>query len=149
MLRAKRLTPESVLNAMQTGDFYASSGVTLHRVDFDQQTKTIHIEIEPDGDATFTTEFIGTPRDFDKTTKARLDKDGNEVKGTIDYSSDVGKVFATHTGTSVSYSLTGNELYVRATVTSNKAPENPTSESPLSKAWTQPVGWKLDAQPQE
>ena len=36
--------------------------------------------------------------------------------------------------------MTGDELYVRATITSSKAPENPTSESPLKKAWTQPVG---------
>ncbi len=143
MLQAKRLSPESVLNAMKTGNFYASSGVTLQRVDFDPRTKTIRIEIEPDGDATFTTEFIGTPADFDKTTTARLGKDGSEVKGTLDYSSDVGKVLATETGLSVSYQLTGNELYVRATVTSSKAPDNPTSESPLEKAWTQPVGWVL------
>ena len=92
---------------------------------------------------TFTTEFIGTPKDFDKTTTTRLGKDGSEVKGTLDYSSDVGKVLATETGLSVSYQLTGNELYVRATITSSKAPDNPTSESPLQKAWTQPVGWVL------
>ena len=30
--------------------------------------------------------------------------------------------------------MTGDELYVRATITSNKAPESPTSESPLKKA---------------
>lgn len=148
MLQAKRLSPESILNAMKRGDFYASSGVELRRVEFDAATNTLHIEIEPDGDAIFTTEFIGTPADFDKTTTARVDKSGNEVKGTLDYSADVGKVLATETGTSVSYQLSGDELYVRATVTSNKAPENPTSESPLRKAWTQPVGWKLGAQPQ-
>jgi hypothetical protein len=143
MLQAKRLSPESILNAMKQGEFYASSGVELRRVEFDANTNTLHLDIEPDGDATFTTEFIGTPVDFDKTTAARVDKAGNEVKGTLDYSADVGKIFATKSGLSASYQLTGDELYIRATITSSKAPDSPTSESPLKKAWTQPVGWKF------
>ena len=72
----------------------------------------------------------------------RKDKEGNDVEGTLDYSADVGKVFATDEGHKVSYQMTGDELYVRATITSSKAPENRTSESPLKKAWTQPVGWR-------
>ncbi|MCA9214688.1 MAG: DUF3472 domain-containing protein [Planctomycetales bacterium] len=142
MLRAKHLTRESIVDAMKRGDFYASSGVSLREVDFDEASKMLNIEIEPDGDAEFTTQFIGTPVDFDKTTSQRKDKDGNAVNGTLDYSADVGKVFATQHGHSVSYQLTGDELYVRATITSNKSPEDPTSESPLAKAWTQPVGWR-------
>ena len=139
MLRAKYLTPESIVNAMKRGDFYASSGVVLHKVEFDEASTTLHIEIEPDGDAEFTTQFIGTPVDFDKTTMQRVDKEGNPVEGTLDYSDDVGKVFATQKGIKASYQLTRNELYVRAVITSNKAPDNATSESPLQKAWTQPI----------
>ena len=142
MLRAKFLSPESIVNAMQSGDFYASSGVVLSRVEYDEAKKTLHIDIEPDGDAEFTTQFIGTPVNFDSATRQRKDKDGNVVEGTLDYSSDVGKVLATAKGRSVNYQLTGDELYVRATITSNKAPESPTSESPLKKAWTQPIGWR-------
>ena len=142
MLRAKHLSPESIVNAMKRGDFYASSGVELNTVSFDTATKTLNIEIEPDGDAVFETRFIGTPIEFDHSTTQRVDKDGKPVEGTLDYSDDVGKVFATKTGLSVSYQLTGKELYVRATITSNKAPDNPSSESPLKKAWTQPFGWR-------
>ncbi len=142
MLRAKHLTPESVVNAMKQGDFYASSGVELESVEFDADTRQISIEIKPDGSAKFTTQFIGTPSDFDQTTQPRLDDQGNPINGTLDYSDDVGKVFATEEGHSVSYQLTGDELYVRAVITSNRAPVNPTNESPLKKAWTQPVGWR-------
>ena len=127
---------------MKQGDFYASSGVVLNKIEFDAARKTLSIEIEPDGDAEFTTQFIGTPTDFDRTTTQRKDKEGNPVEGTLDYSADVGKVFAEKMGHNVSYQLTGDELYVRATITSNKAPESPTSESPLKKAWTQPFGWR-------
>ena len=113
---------------------------------FDAATKTLNIEIEPAGTAEFTTQFIGTPIKFDQTTEQRIDEDGKPVEGTLDYSDDVGKVMATQTGLSASYQLTGKELYVRATITSNKAPDNPSSESPFGKAWTQPVGWRVHLQ---
>ena len=142
MLRAKFLSPESIVNAMKRGEFYASSGVVLNRVEFEKTNKTLHIEIEPDGDAEFTTKFIGTPTDFDKKTTQRRDKEGNAIEGTLDYSAEVGKVFATEKGHNVSYQMTGGELYIRATITSSKAPADPTSESPFAKAWTQPVGWR-------
>ena len=142
MLRAKFLSPESIVKAMKQGDFYASSGVVLNKVEFNEANKTLYIEIKPDGDAEFTTQFIGTSVDFDKSTTQRKDKEGNPVQGTLDYSTEVGEVFATQKGRNVSYLLTGDELYVRATITSNKTPENPTSESPLKKAWTQPFGWR-------
>ncbi len=143
MVRSRWLTPESILNAMIRGDFYASTGVELERIDFDATSGTLTLQIKPDGDATFTTEFIGTPVNFDQATKARIDPKSDEpVPGTLDYSADVGKVFATATGLTAIYRMAGDELYVRATVTSNKSPANPTTESPYQKAWTQPVGWQ-------
>ena len=142
MLRAEHLSPEAIVNAMKRGDFYASSGVELRKLEFDASTRTLRIEIEPDGDAEFTTRFIGTPVDYDATTTQRVDDTGAPIDGTLDYSPDVGKTFATQTGLSVSYQLTGRELFVRATITSNKPPQNPSSESPLQQAWTQPFGWR-------
>lgn len=143
MVRAKFLTPESILYAMKRGDFYASTGVELERYEFDEATGTLSLEIKPDGNAQFTTQFIGTPIEFDRTTTPRIDPESKEtVEGTLDYSSDVGKVFATVTGLKATYRLTGDELYVRATVTSDQPPANPTRESPFGKAWTQPVGWR-------
>ena len=143
MVRSRWLTPESILRAMTRGDFYASTGVELERVDFDATSGTLTLQIKPDGDAKFTTEFIGTPVGFDQSTKPRIDpKTGQAVQGTLDYSADVGKVFATVSGLTATYRMNGDELYIRATVTSDKPPSNPTTESPLKKAWTQPVGWQ-------
>jgi hypothetical protein len=45
-------------------------------------------------------------------------------------------------GTKAEYQLTGDELYVRAVVTSSLAPENPSFENQKAQAWTQPVGWQ-------
>ena len=78
------------------------------------------------------------------TTRAspRIDKSGKPIRSTRKYSDDVGKVFATVEGTSPSYTLTGNELYVRAVVTSTKPPTHPSFKKQLQQAWTQPVGWE-------
>ena len=38
--------------------------------------------------------------------------------------------------------LTGEELYVRAVVTSDRPPENPSFPDQKAQAWTQPVGWE-------
>ena len=143
MLRARQLTPESIVTAMQRGDFYASNGVELLRVDFDTKTGILQIEIKPAGTAQFTTEFIGTPVGFDATSKPRISKKTKKpIPGTRNYSADVGKVFKSVQGLTATYQLTGKELYVRARITSDQAPANPTTESSHSQAWTQPVGWQ-------
>ena len=76
-----------------------------------------------------------------------VDKEGKEIVATRTYSSDVGKVLAKITGTSATYQLTGNELYVRAVVTSTKKHWNPSLENQTEQAWTQPVGWQKHIQP--
>jgi hypothetical protein len=58
------------------------------------------------------------------------------------YSDDVGKVLATVEGARAYYVLTGEELYVRAVVTSDQPPENPSFPGQKAQAWTQPVGWE-------
>jgi hypothetical protein len=40
------------------------------------------------------------------------------------------------------YELTGDELYVRAVVTSSKPPHDPSFKDQREQAWTQPVGWE-------
>ena len=123
MVRSRWLTPESILTAMKIGDFYASTGVDLERLEFDESNRTITIEIKAEGDSQFTTQFIGTPKTFDQSTKARVAPSGNsETPETLDYSEDVRKVFATVTGLKATYTLSGEELYVRACITSNKPP---------------------------
>lgn len=144
VVRSRWLTPESILVAMKKGDFYASTGVELERLEFDHSERTLTLHIKPDGDAQFTTHFIGTPIQYNRATKLHKIPETDEVVSDMqDYSADVGKVFATVIGHTATYQLTGEELYVRATVTSNKPPVDPTTESPYQKAWTQPVGWQI------
>ena len=60
----------------------------------------------------------------------------------VPVSGDVGAVLASARGTRAAYKLTGRELYVRATITSTRAADNPAFEGQLKQAWTQPVGWE-------
>jgi hypothetical protein len=120
-VRATGLTVEAIIAAMEAGDFYASSGVVLADVKFDKGNRTVRIDIEPDGDAKFTTRFVGT------TTGA---------------TPEVGVTFATVEGPNPTYRLTGRELYVRAIVSADRPPTNPSFQGQVKQAWTQPVGWE-------
>ena len=72
---------------------------------------------------TYTTEFIGTRRGFDRRSEAFVDKQGDPV--TRRYSRDIGVVLAEVKGTSPNYALKGDELYVRARIISSKPKANP------------------------
>ena len=58
------------------------------------------------------------------------------------YSPDVGRTLAIVTGEKAVYELTGDELYVRAVVTSSVDHVNPSYDGQKKQAWTQPVGWE-------
>jgi hypothetical protein len=142
MVRSRFLTPESVIKGIEAGDFYASSGVTLKDVRYSSESKSLEVQIEPQGDARYTTRFIGTLKGYDPTRKPVNDKEGKPLPVTQRYSEDVGKVLATVEGITATYRLTGEELYVRAVVTSDRAPENPSFPDQKAQAWTQPKGWE-------
>jgi hypothetical protein len=139
MVRARYLTPEHILRAIKAGDFYASSGVTLSDVRFDAKTRTLQIDIAADEGASYTTQFIGTRSDYDASSEPRLDKDGKPIAATRKYSDDVGEVLATVKGLHPQYKLTGDELYVRAVITSSLHHGDPSFDHQHQQAWTQPV----------
>jgi predicted metal-dependent phosphoesterase TrpH len=150
MVRATHLTPEHIVKAIKRGDCYASSGVTLKDVRYDATSKILEIEIAPDGDATYKTDFVGTLKGVDTSSqdppplpkpKTPDEKIGGRVSRR--YSDAIGKVLATQDGLTVRYQLTGKELYVRAVITSSKPPVDPAWEEQRQQAWTQPVGWEI------
>lgn len=124
MVRSRFLTPEHLIRAMKRGDFYASSGVTLRDFQFDEATRTHSLEIEPQGDESYQTEFVAT--------LAESPADQQRIGARV----------AKVDGLSPSYQMKGNELYVRAIVTSSQPHEDPSFENQKQQAWTQPVGWR-------
>ena len=127
MVRSRYLTPEHLIRAMKQGDFYASSGVTLKDVVYDQTTKELKLDIKPEKNVTFRTDFIAT-----------LQSNGTDGKQRI------GQKVHSSNSLSPSYRMKGNELYVRAVVTSTQPHQDPSFKDQFQQAWTQPVGGEND-----
>ena len=142
MVRAAALEPTTIIRAIKAGDFYASSGVILQDVRFDPQTGVLEIQIAADPATQYTTEFIGTRLGYNAASTPRVDGDGNPIRATREYSNDVGEILATVTGASPSFRLNGDELYVRAVITSSQPHGDPSFDGQRQQAWVQPVGWQ-------
>lgn len=99
MVRAERLTPDAVLAALEGGDFYASTGVELS--DYRADAKSITINIKESGATKYRVRFIG--------------------KG--------GRLLKEDVNNPATYSMRGDEMYVRAKV----------FDSNGRVAWTQPL----------
>jgi hypothetical protein len=137
MVRAKSLAIDDLIAAMEEGDFYASSGVTLRDVRREKDSLSLEIEAEPG--VTYTTEFIGTRKGYDRKSEQVTDDDGTTMRTTRRYSADIGTVLAKVEGTAASYSLKGDEIYVRAHIVSSKLKADPYREGEFEQAWTQPL----------
>ncbi len=136
MVRAPELTAEAIVAAMERGDFYASTGVTLRDVRI--QGRYLVVEIEPEEGVEYTTTFYGTRLGYDATSTPVTDSQGNPLPVTRVYSEDVGAVLSVVKGTTAIYELDGDEIYVRAKVVSSKPKTNPYHEGETEMAWTQP-----------
>lgn len=91
----------------------------------------------------YTTEFIGTRKGYDRTSEPVLGKNGEVLRVTRRYSKDIGTVLASVEDASPSYTMKGDEIYVRARVTSSKPKVDPAHPSEVEQAWTQPLIGKL------
>jgi hypothetical protein len=137
MVRATHLTPESIVRAMEAGDFYASSGVTLR--DVRRGGDRLEVEIAAEPGVAYTTQFVGTRRGYDAgTTPLPADPKGR-VPAHRRYSADVGAVLAEVEGPVASYTLRGDEIYVRARIVSSKPKANASMAGERERAWTQPL----------
>ncbi|MCC7373258.1 MAG: hypothetical protein IT581_01285 [Verrucomicrobiales bacterium] len=137
MVRAPLLTPESIIGALEAGDFYATTGVVLN--DIRRDGKTFKIEIAAEHGVTYRTQFIGTRRGFDRANEPIRNAAGDRLRVTHRYSAEIGRVLAEVDGASAHFSLNDDELYVRAKVTSSKPKTNPNREGETEVAWTQPL----------
>ncbi|MCP4835287.1 MAG: hypothetical protein GY895_11060 [Phycisphaera sp.] len=118
MVRSRSFEPDEIVDAIRSGDFYASSGVGLHDISAD--TESIIIDIDAHPEITYETEFIGaTPNEDGSTPTSRV---------------------LARTGTDPAvYRFSGDELYVRARVISSRPHPRPYRSGDRETAWTQPV----------
>ena len=137
MVRALNLEPKALINSLESGDFYSSTGVTLKEL---KQTKEeIAINIAAEKGVSYTIKFIGTLKGYDPKSEPYILPSGAKLRVTHRYSEDIGQVLAIVRGIKASYQLKGNELFVRAKIISSKAQKNAITPNATEMAWTQPV----------
>jgi len=114
MVASDRLTTNSLIEAMEAGDFYASSGISLKTVFHNKKYYTI--EIIPESDVSYEVIFYV----YKKNTESVVE-------------------FSRLRGTTAKYNFEKDDIFVRAKIISNKKMPNPIKAGETMKAWTQPV----------
>jgi hypothetical protein len=128
VVRAAKLSAESIIRAMEEGDFYASSGVVLRNII--KRKNELTVEVEPEPGVDYSIRIIGT-----LNTSLAL---GPEKTMVLDRSK-IGQMLQENKGTSATYRFAGSELYVRAVVTSSKTKTNSVVAGEMERAWVQPL----------
>ncbi len=114
MVEADSLNPHSLIEAMERGNFYGSTGVSLENASFDGTMLSVLVKTEPGVD--YRISFHGA-------------REGSLQPET----------FETIEGTEASFQLTDDIQFVRAKITSDKLQANPIEDIIYETAWTQPV----------
>lgn len=114
MVNADTLTAESLVNAMERGNFYASTGVSLD--DVAVYGRYLQVFVHPEENVNYTIEFIGAKKKDQRT-----------------------RVLRKRPGTRAAFKLKKKHVFVRARITSDKLHVNPFREGDFERAWTQPV----------
>jgi hypothetical protein len=114
-VRSEKLTPDAIVAAMQAGDFYASSGVRLE--DVVRGPGSLSVRVAAEAGVSYVVKFVGTKK------KAEV----------------IGEVLQRTEGTSATYTLKADDLYVRAVVVSSRRHPNGYDPDDFETAWTQPV----------
>ncbi|WP_416864485.1 MAG: histidinol-phosphatase [Imperialibacter sp.] len=114
MVQADSLRPASLIEAMEAGDFYGSTGVTLNGIV--REANKLKVDVAAEEGVAYTIQFIGV-------------KNGEEMSS----------VLMEKKGMAAEFELTEDIVFVRAKVVSDKYKENPFKEGDFETAWTQPV----------
>ena len=113
MVRADSLNPKALIEAMELGNFYASTGVELKKVKF--ENNVLIVEVLEESDVTYNLSFIG----------CRNGKTEPELLQSI-------------VGNKANFKLEDDILFVRCKITSSKLQDNPIEDILYESAWTQP-----------
>ncbi|GAA4452529.1 hypothetical protein GCM10023189_16050 [Nibrella saemangeumensis] len=116
MVNAPTLTPEALIEALEAGRFYATTGVELKQLPQRGNTLTVRVKAAPQ--TRYRIRFIGV----------RKGKERAEILREV-------------TDTTARYTLTDDVWMVRARIISNTPKFNPFMPGDVEMAWTQPISW--------
>lgn len=114
MVQTDSLNPKSIINAMEGGQFYASTGVALKDLTF--QNNKLSVDVKKEKNITYKISFIGC-----KKGKTEPEE------------------FMSVEANKASFKLTDDILFVRCKIISSKLHGNPIEDLLYETAWTQPV----------
>jgi hypothetical protein len=114
MVHADSLNPKSLIEAMEEGEFYASTGVDLRALKL--ENNKLSIEVKKETGIDYQISFIG----------CKKGKTEPEVLMSVK-------------GIKASFELTDDILFVRSKIVSTKLNENPIEDLIYESAWTQPM----------
>lgn len=115
VVRASALTPEALIDAMETGDFYASTGVELE--DLRTENNKLSIRVKQEKGISYSIEFV------------RINEKGEHVREVVNASK-------------AERALRPGDLFLRAKVISSKVRTNPVNDVEYETAWIQPIVFK-------
>ena len=113
-VRSKQLNPNSIINALESGDFYASTGVELNDIKF--EGNKLYIDIKREKNVNYKIQFIGVKKG---NTNSEILKEVEATKAEFELPDDI--------------------LFARAKIISDKPKKNPYKKGDTEVAWTQPV----------
>lgn len=114
VVQADTLSPKALINSLESGAFYSSTGITLKTLEFNDNT--VSIEIEPETGITYEITLIGCKKGETETKTLKMVND-----------------------TKAEFQITNDMLFARCKITSSKLQENPIENMLYEMAWTQPV----------
>jgi hypothetical protein len=141
VVRAAKLETEALMKAMLAGDFYASTGVALEDYAYDPASRVIRVQVRETPGVQYRIEFVGTLRDaVSPENMAKAAEGSMKVMDLPEYAR-IGEVLQKTEGPTAEYKFTGNELYVRAVIHSDKKKDNAPKDAGIDfeQAWCQPI----------
>ena len=114
VVQADTLSAKALITALESGNFYSSTGIELKKLTYD--TNRLSVEVEPENGVTYDITFIGCKKGETETKELKVVKD-----------------------THAQFELTEDMLFARCKITSSKLQNNPIEDILYEMAWTQPV----------
>ena len=113
MVNSKKLDTKNIISAMESGDFYSSTGVHLKKLSYDKKKISLIVDSEPG--INYKIIFLGYQINSEEVV---------ELKNVQ--------------GPSATYNYQKEDIFVRVRITSNAKKNNPILDNETKKAWTQP-----------
>jgi hypothetical protein len=133
-------TADAIVEAMDKGDYYPTTGVLLDEIDFDRATGTLRVKAQAEPGTNYRVEFITTKRDFNRSiVEKEYPHEGRYTRILPVINDTIGRTVKSVEGPEASCTMADDDLYIRAIVVSDRPGKVSRMFYPETlQAWTQP-----------